>query len=93
MYNRKLKKLTKKSKIIKVDLPNDWTYGVELAKQLDYVKKTKKSVRCRVEKEWDYDWLKYSFPKWVQIWKEKNIEIKWNARQRSFFLKYVKPGV
>ena len=91
MYNRK-KKLTKKSKPHIVDLPSDYNFGVELVKHLDYVRKTKKPVKCKVEKDWDQEWVTMCMPEWQTIWTSKNVRIKWHGRPRAFFLTYVKPG-
>ena len=91
MYNRKLKKLTKKSKIIKVDLPNDYTCTVELAKQCDYVKDKRRSVRCKVPSDWNAkEFIAHSLPMWQDIWIKKKVEMTYNARQRSIFLKYIR---
>lgn len=90
VYNRK-KKLTKKQTLPTVELPSDLWLGVELSKQLDLVKRTKKPMRCRVDNGWDsHDWLKNCFPEWQEIWLKKNVEIKWHGGYRAFFLRYIK---
>ena len=90
MYNRK-KKLTKKQTLQIVDLPSDYNLGVELVRQLELVKKTKKPIKCKTEKDWDSkDWLKNCFPEWQEIWLKKNVEIKWHGGYRAFFLRYIK---
>ena len=48
VYNRK-KKLTKKQTLPTVELPSDHWLGVELVKQLELVRKSKKSMRCTVD--------------------------------------------
>jgi len=90
VYNRK-KKLTKKQKLPTVDLPSDLWLGVELVKHLEQVKKTKRPIKCKTEKDWDSkDWLKNCFPEWQNIWYKKNVEIKWHGGYRAFFLRYIK---
>jgi len=65
--------------------------GVELAKWCDYVKDNKRAVRVKTEKDWmTAEFLKWSLPEWQGIWIKKKVEIKWNARQRSFFLTYIR---
>ena len=44
VYNRK-KRLTKKQKLQTVELPSDYNLGVELVRQLEVVKKTKKPIK------------------------------------------------
>ena len=74
MYNRK-KKLTKKQTLQIVDLPSDYNLGVELVRQLELVKKTKKPIKCKTEKEWDSkDWLKDCFPEWQEIWTKNTLK-------------------
>ena len=90
MYNRKLKKLRKKLKPKIVDLPSDWNFGVELVKQLELVKKTKKPIKCKVESDFDREWVELCMPEWQTIWTEKKVRIKWHGRHRAFFLTYIK---
>tara|TARA_A100001388_G_scaffold277470_1_gene268826 strand:- start:5506 stop:5787 length:282 start_codon:yes stop_codon:yes gene_type:complete len=90
VYNRK-KRLTKKQKLQTVELPSDYNLGVELVRQLEVVKKTKKPIRCKVDNGWNSeDWLVHCFPEWQQIWTKKNVEIKWHGGYRAFFLRYIK---
>ena len=90
VYIRK-KKLTKKQTLQIVDLPSDYNLGVELVRQLELVKKTKKPIKCKTEKDWDSkDWLKNCFPEWQEIWTKKHVEIKWHGGHRAFFLRYIK---
>ena len=90
VYNRK-KRLTKKQKLQTVELPSDYNLGVELVRQLEVVKKTKKPIRCKVDNGWNSkDWLVHCFPEWQQIWIKKNVEIKWHGGYRAFFLRYIK---
>ena len=85
VYNRK-KRLTKKQKLQTVELPSDYNLGVELVRQLEVVKKTKKPIRCKVDNGWNSeDWLVHCFPEWQQIWNKKNVEIKWHGGYRAFF--------
>jgi len=90
VYNRK-KKLTKKQNLPTVELPSDLWLGVELVKQLELVKKSKKSMRCKVENPTELKtWFKECLPEWQQIWQHKHVEIKWHGGHRAFFLKYIK---
>ena len=91
MYSQIKKKLTKNLKYKTVDLSSDYNAGVELAKWCDYVKDNKRAVRVKTEKDWmTAEFLKWSLPEWQGIWIKKKVEIKWNARQRSFFLTYIR---
>ena len=91
MYNQIKKKLTKNLKYKTVDLSSDYNAGVELAKWCDHVKDHKRPIRVKTEKGWmTEDFLKYNLPEWQNIWIKKKVEIKWNNRQRSFFLTYLK---
>ena len=90
VYNRK-KKLTKKQTLQTVELPSDLWLGVELVKQLEVVRKTKKPMKCKTEKDWNSkDWLKNCLPEYRDIWTKKNVEIKWHGGYRAFFLRYIK---
>lgn len=90
VYNQK-RKLTKKLKYRTVDLPDDYTCTVELAKQCDYVKDKRRSVRCKVPGDWNAkEFIAHSLPLWQNIWIKKKVEMTWNARQRSIFLKYIR---
>jgi len=90
VYNRK-KHLTKKYKLPTVELPDDWNYGVELARQLDLVKKTKRPSKLTVTKTFEIkSWVRECLPEWQTIWKKKNVEIKWHGGYRAFFLRYIK---
>tara|TARA_E500000178_G_scaffold271649_1_gene269709 strand:+ start:2283 stop:2570 length:288 start_codon:yes stop_codon:yes gene_type:complete len=89
VYNRK-RKLTKKIKPAIVELPTDWSFGVELCKHLEHVKKTKKPLKAKVDPEWDKEWVQTCFPEWQNIWAKKNIKIRWHGGHRAFFLTYIK---
>jgi hypothetical protein len=90
VYNRK-KNLTKKLKFHTADLPNDWNYGVELARQLDLVRKTRRPIKCKVDPEFEIKlWVANCLPEWQTIWKKKKVEIKWHGGYRAFFLRYIK---
>ena len=90
MYNKTNKKLTKKSKPTVVDLSNDGPLTIiPLSAVLsNYVKKKSKHQVKVLNKEGQLDarWLKDEFPHWQMVWLEKGLNLKWDRRQRSFFL-------
>ena len=94
MYNKTNKKLTKKSKPTIVDLSNDGPFSVvSLSKFLtDYWKHKEKNTWKILNKEDQLDgrWIKQELPYWQKLWKERGIKIRWDRRQRSFFLNRIK---
>ena len=94
MYNKTNKKLTKKSKPTVVDLSNDGPFSVvSLSKFLtDYWKSKAKNTWKVMNKEDQLNalWIKNELPYWQQIWGERGIKIRWDRRQRSFFLNCIK---
>ena len=94
MYNKTNKKLTKKSKPTIVDLSNDGPFSVvSLSKFLtDYWKHKEKNTWKILNKEDQLDgrWIKQELPYWQKLWKERGIKIRWDRRQRSFFLTAIK---
>ena len=94
MYNKTNKKLTKKSKPTVVDLSNDGPFSVvSLSKFLtDYLKIKSKNTWKVLNKEDQLDarWIKQELPYWQEIWRERGIKIRWDRRQRSFFLTAIK---
>ena len=94
MYNKTNKKLTKKSKPTIVDLSNDGPFSVvSLSKFLtDYWKHKEKNTLKILNKEDQLDgrWIKQELPYWQKLWKERGIKIRWDRRQRSFFLTVIK---
>ena len=94
MYNKTNKKLTKKSKPTVVDLSNDGPFSVaSLSKYLtDYWKKKAKNKWKILNKEDQLDarWIKMEMPYWQELWKERGVKIRWDRRQRSFFLSAIK---
>lgn len=89
MYKRK-QKLTKKIKPAVVELPTDWNFGLELVKYIQQVKKTRKPIKAKVDPEWDKSWIQDCLPEWVNIWKPRNVLIKWHGGYRAFFLTYIR---
>jgi len=94
VYNKTNKKLTKKSKPTIVDLSNDGPFSVvSLSKFLtDYWKHKEKNTLKILNKEDQLDgrWIKQELPYWQKLWKERGIKIRWDRRQRSFFLTVIK---
>ena len=94
MYKKTNKKLTKKSKPTVVDLSNDGPFSVvSLSKFLtDYWKIKAKNTWKILNKEGQLDarWIKQELPYWQDLWKARGIKIRWDRRQRSFFLTTVK---
>ena len=94
MYNKTNKKFTKKSKPTIVDLSNDGPFSVvSLSKFLtDYWKHKEKNTWKILNKEDQLDgrWIKQELPYWQKLWKERGIKIRWDRRQRSFFLTVIK---
>jgi hypothetical protein len=90
VYNQK-RKLTKNLKYKTVELPSDYSAGVELAKWCDYVKDTKRSVKCKTEKDWDSEnFLEHSLPEWKEIWTKKKVQMRWHRGQRALLLTYIR---
>jgi hypothetical protein len=94
VYNKTNKKLTKKSKPIVVDLSNDGPFSVvSLSKFLTDYWKTKAKNTWKIlnkEDQLDTRWIKQELPYWQELWLERGIKIRWDRRQRSFFLTAVK---
>ena len=94
MYNKTNKKLTKKSKPTVVDLSNDGPFSVvSLSKFLTNYRRTKAKNTWKVlnkEEQLDARWIKQELPYWQELWGERGIKIRWDRRQRSFFLNCIK---
>ena len=94
MQHQKTKKLKKKSKTQIVDLPNDGPLTIiPLSAVLSDYLKNKSKHRVKVlnkEGQLDSRWITDEMPYWQAIWLEKGISLKWDRRQRSFFLSAVK---
>jgi len=90
MQHQKTKKLKRKSKIEIVDLPNDGPLTIiPLSAVLSNYVKNKSKHQVKVlnkEGQLDTRWLKDEFPHWQMVWLEKGVNLKWDRRQRSFFL-------
>ena len=94
MYNKTNKKLTKKSKPTVVDLSNDGPFSVvSLSKFLTDYRNTKAKKTWKVlnkQDQLDARWIKQELPYWQELWREHGIRIRWDRRQRSFFLSAIK---
>jgi len=94
VYNRTNKKLTKKSKPTVVDLSNDGPFSVvSLSKFLTNYWRTEAKNTWKVlnkEEQLDARWIKQELPYWQELWGERGIKIRWDRRQRSFFLTAIK---
>jgi hypothetical protein len=94
VYNKTNKKFTKKSKPTIVDLPNDGPLSIiPLSALLSKYHKNKSRHTVKVlnkDGQLDARWIKQELPMWQAIWSEKGIKIRWDRRQRSFFLTAIK---
>jgi len=94
VYNKKSKKLTKKSKSVIVDLSNDGPFSVvSLSNYLSTYLKTKAKVKWKVlnkEGQLDDRWITQELPYWQEIWLKRSINIKYDRKQRAFFVTYIK---
>lgn len=91
---KKLKRPIKKSKLKIVDLPDQGPMtSVDFVAQLDILLRDKTKTPIKVmNKEYQLceEWIKLCLPEWKSIWKARGIEIKWNLRQKCFFLSWIK---
>ena len=94
MQNQKTKKLSKKSKPYVVDLSNDGPFTVvSLSGHLTkFWKNKRKNIWKVLNKEGQLDkrWITQEMPHWQEIWRKRGIKIRWDRRQRSFFLSAMK---
>ena len=91
-HNPHTLKKTSQPKI--VDLPDNGPMtGVDFVAHLDFLLRDKKKQPIKVlNKEYQMceSWIKDELPHWQTIWSEKGIKIRWDRRQRSFFLSAIK---
>ncbi len=90
MHHNKIKKLKKNPKPKIVDLPDNGPMtGVDFVAQLDFLLRDKKKQPIKVlnkDGQMCDAWIKNELPHWQDIWSKKGIKIRWDRRQRSFFL-------
>ena len=90
MQHQKTKRLSKKSKLEIIDLPSDGPMTVvPLSAVLSkYLKDRSRHTVKVLNKEGQLDerWLKDELPYWQGIWTNHGINIRYDRRQRSFFL-------
>jgi hypothetical protein len=94
MHHQKTKKLKKNLKPKIVDLPNSGPMtGVDFVAHLDFILRDKRKRSIKVlNKDWQMsqDWIRNELPEWQKIWHPRGINIRWDRRQRSFFLSVIK---
>ena len=97
LVQHKIKKLTKKlpNKIVDLSDAGPMT-NVEFVTHLDFLWRDKSKRPIKVlNKHWQMSeiWIRNELPHWQKIWSPRGIDIKWDRRQRSFFLSVIKRGV
>jgi len=94
MRHNKIKKLKKNHKPHIVDLANDGAFSVvSLSDHLtNFWKDKKKKIWKVLNKEGQLDerFISQELPYWQDIWVKRGIKIRWDRRQRSFFLSAIK---
>jgi len=94
MRHNKIKKLKKNQKPHIVDLSNDGAFTVvSLSDHLTKFWKDKKKKIWKVlnkEGQLDQRFITQELPHWQDIWIKRGIKIRWDRRQRSFFLSAIK---
>jgi len=94
MHHNKVKKLKKNPKPHIVDLSNDGPFSVvSLSDHLTKFWKDKKKHTWKVlnkEGQLDQRWITQEMPYWQNIWIKRGVKIRWDRRQRSFFLSAIK---
>ena len=94
MHHNKVKKLKKIPQHKIVDLPDNGPMtGVDFVAHLDFLLRDKKKKPIKVlnkEGQMSASWIKDELPYWQQIWTKRGIKIRWDRRQRSFFLSTIK---
>ncbi len=93
MHHSKVKKLKKNLQPKIVDLSDNGPMtGVDFVKHLDFIwhDKSKRPIKVlNKEYQMSQKWIRYELPQWQKIWHPRGIKIRWDRRQRSFFLSVV----
>ena len=94
MHHHKVKKLKKilKPKIVDLSDSGPMT-NVDFVKQLDVIWRDRSKRPIKVlnkQYQMSQEWIRNELPHWQTIWHPRGINIRWDRRQRSFFLRVVK---
>jgi|TARA_R110001592_G_scaffold142671_5_gene364857 hypothetical protein len=94
MHHQKFKKLKKTSQPKIVDLSDNGPMtSVDFVTHLDFIwrDKSKRSIKV-LNKHWQMseEWIRKELPYYKEIWDPRGINIRWDRRQRSFFLSVMK---
>ena len=94
MHHNKVKKLKKTPQPKIVDLSDNGPMtGVDFVAHLDFIWRDKSKRPIKVlnkQYQMSQEWIRNELPHWQKIWHPLGINIRWDRRQRSFFLRVVK---